>query len=74
MNLTQLAHDLFHLARDSDATGEADFRASLEKGLAEVMDTLEWLVDLQNGCPLPKYENDWNRTIAKARKILGREP
>lgn len=31
---------------------------------------LQWLVDLQNGCPLPKYEKDWNRTMAEANALL----
>lgn len=38
----------------------------------ELRDTLEWLVDLQNGCPLEKYRKDWSRTMEQARCLLGR--
>jgi hypothetical protein len=42
---------------------------------AEMIVVLRWLVDLQNGPPLPKYAADWQRTMDRARAILdAKEP
>lgn len=55
-----------------------DFIARLEAAEsrnAELADVLQSLVDLQNGCPLPKYEADWNRTMERAKVLLAaKEP
>lgn len=44
--------------------------AKLQQQHAELADVLRWLYDLQNGCPLPKYEADWERTMERAGAIL----
>ena len=36
----------------------------------ELADTLGWLFDLHNGCPLEKYRRDWERTMKRADCIL----
>lgn len=36
----------------------------------ELADTLRSLADLQNGPPLPKYEDDWNRTMERTYAVL----
>ena len=33
-------------------------------------EALQLLYDCQNGCPLPKYEKDWNRAMELAQKAL----
>lgn len=45
----------------------------VEEANAELRDILEWLVDLQNGPPLLKYEEVWNNTMDRAAKALGRK-
>lgn len=37
-------------------------------------ETLGLLVDHQNGCPLPSYEEKWNRAMADAKNLLGGAP
>lgn len=49
------------------------FREEMERQARmaqELRDILQWLVDLQNGCPLPKYEKNWDWTMARARRLL----
>jgi len=36
----------------------------------EALNALRMLFDVQNGCPLPSYEKDWNKAMAKAVKVL----
>jgi hypothetical protein len=40
------------------------------ESITELRDILQSLVDLQNGCPLPKYEEDWTKTMRRARGAL----
>lgn len=46
--------------------------ARLIAAAPDLLEALSWLVDLQNGCPLPKYEADWNRTMAMARAAIAK--
>ena len=39
----------------------------------EILDCLYDLYSVQNGCPLPKYEQDWNNAMRRAEKLLGIE-
>lgn len=36
-------------------------------------EALQLLYDCQNGCPLPKYEADWNRAMKLAEQVLKEE-
>ena len=47
--------------------------AALEADLKEAVDIIQWLVDLQNGCPLDKYRVDWERETARAYAFLKRK-
>lgn len=38
--------------------------------IRELEDALQNLVDVQNGCPLHKYEKDWNAAMDDAHKLL----
>jgi DNA repair exonuclease SbcCD ATPase subunit len=40
---------------------------------AQLREALERLYDVQNGCPLPKYEADWTEAMCLTKKILGYE-
>lgn len=42
----------------------------LEERISELEKTLQALIDLQNGCPLPKYEPEYEQVMAKAAKLL----
>lgn len=42
---------------------------SVEKW-GEAIDIIQWLVDLQNGCPLEKYRVDWERETKRAYAFL----
>ena len=53
-NIESLQH---HLAASQERCGK------LEEALGD-------LVDHQNGCPLPKYEQEWNLAMAKAQELL----
>ena len=37
-----------------------------------IRDTLQELMDVQNGCPLPKYQMDYDRANASARQLIDR--
>lgn len=37
---------------------------------AELKDVLELLHSVQNGCPLYKYEKDWNEAMTRTEKLL----
>jgi hypothetical protein len=52
------------------ATDVADENGGLREEIARLKEILQLLVDTQNGCPLPKYEEDWNRTMNEARAAL----
>jgi len=69
----------------TDAEGHcmiADQRvAALEKELANkvfvdeqmvmgIRDTLQYLIDIQNGCPLPKYQEMFDRANASANQLI----
>ncbi len=41
-----------------------------EEANKEAVEIIQWLRDLQNGCPLPKYEKDFNEQNARADKFL----
>lgn len=79
--IEQTAREILESARSGDAPGvivylqnlvaAKDRRiAELERDLGEAVETLGWLYDLQNGCPLPKYEADWNKTMDKANDVI----
>lgn len=55
------------LARDP-AARYAD--EELETENARLRACLELLHSVQNGCPLHKYEKDWNEAMAEAEKLL----
>ena len=38
--------------------------------IARLREALQLLHDHQNGCPLPKYEKDWNRAMELTEQIL----
>jgi hypothetical protein len=44
----------------------------LESANAELLEALQALVAHQNGCPLPKYENGWNRAMALATAAIAK--
>lgn len=46
----------------------------LEAANSHVRDVLETLVDNQNGCPLPSYEEEWSRAMSDAFAILNTPP
>lgn len=41
-----------------------------QKEITRLREALQLLFDTQNGCPLPKYEDDWNRSMELSRKAL----
>ena len=50
-------------------------RSSLSRAqerLKEAADIMQWLLDLQNGCPLEKYREDWERETARGYDFLHR--
>lgn len=49
------------------ARAKADAREALFPKLVEA---LRLLHDYQNGCPLPKYKDEWARAMQLAEKIL----
>lgn len=51
-------------------TESGDHRCKYQDQIAQLEETLELLVDHQNGCPLPKYEKEWTRAMALAQKLL----
>jgi hypothetical protein len=44
--------------------------SSASAKVADIMDTLQLLHSVQNGCPLPKYENDWNLAMEQVATLL----
>ncbi len=48
----------------------ADFARTLESELTVAKAVLRKLYDLQNGCPLPKYQHDWDAAMKQAHDIL----
>ena len=49
----------------AEALNNAERITSLESALSDLM-------DVQNGCPLPKYEAEYNAAMDRASKLLGR--
>jgi len=45
----------------------------LRARLAEALDVLRALADVQNGPPLPKYEADWSDAMDRAYALLDKE-
>ena len=43
---------------------------SLEQENTTLREALQLLYDCQNGCPLPKYEADWNRAMRLSERAL----
>lgn len=41
-----------------------------ERALIEALDIIQWLMDLQNGCPLPSFERNFERENKRAREFL----
>jgi hypothetical protein len=46
----------------------------LQAHIEELRHALQLLRDSQNGCPLPKYENDWNEAMRLADEALASTP
>ena len=40
--------------------------------LDEMREALEWLVDEQNGPPLPTHAKNWRKAMCEAARLLGR--
>ena len=78
--LNRRLRDTHFCLKHSGPCGECelrqDIRALMSERAAEehqrlvLAAVLEELCDLQNGCPLPKYEQDWTRVMAAARAAL----
>ena len=49
---------------DLSIVSESDFQ--------EMFECLRDLMDLQNGCPLPTYQDDYDETIERCEKILSK--
>ena len=45
--------------------------AQLKLKNTRLCDALQLLQDNQNGCPLPKYEIDWNEAMRLSYELLG---
>ena len=54
--------------RDKD---HAKTIAQLQADNAKLRNALQLLQDNQNGCPLPKYEIDWNEAMRLSYELLG---
>lgn len=50
--------------------GAVDSYNSLEQETEALREALQLLYDCQNGCPLPKYEVDWNRAMELSERAL----
>ena len=50
-----------------------EFARNLERRNARLLQVLEALVDCQNGCPLPKYEQSWTAAMASARAEIRKD-
>lgn len=61
-SLTNQFHE--NLERQAKRVGE------LEAENKTMREALQLLYDTQNGCPLPKYEADWNRAMELAARAL----
>jgi hypothetical protein len=56
-------------AIDDAINAEQKLAASQQRG-ANLKDVLQALYDVQNGCPLPKYEKDWHLAMERAQLYL----
>lgn len=66
--IKELENEIADLNRISDirkrkALEKTDMIAELQKQNVLMREALQLLRDNQNGCPLPKYENDWNEAM-----------
>lgn len=50
--------------------GECGPDAKLISATPDLLEALEMLRDFQNGCPLPKYEKEWNRAMELANAAI----
>ena len=50
---------------------QAETIAQLKLKNTRLRDALQLLLDNQNGCPLPKYEIDWNEAMRLSYELLG---
>ena len=50
---------------------QAETIAHLQLENAKLRNALQLLQDNQNGCPLPKYEIDWNEAMRLSYELLG---
>ena len=48
-------------------------RAAQSPLVARLLEALQLLYDCQNGCPLPKYQADWDKAMQLAQQVL-KEP
>lgn len=60
--------DLSQRAKQLDAVTKE--RDELKQQVQAAQEALQLLIDHQNGCPLPKYEKEWNRAMELARQAL----
>lgn len=79
MTVKQLAEQIDRNQSKYMTTGEGlETMAELTASIQQVVDdeikpwaeTLRWLCDLQNGCPLGKYEDEWTEAMTKAIKMI----
>ena len=61
----QLADEL-----DAFADGLEALKAIAEKQQAQLLEALIDLVDVQNGPPLPKYAEEWEKAMKVARALI----
>ena len=67
--LDSLLTDL--LARGDNKPDQAATIEQLQADNAKLREALQLLQDNQNGCPLPKYEIDWNEAMRLSYELLG---
>lgn len=48
--------------------------AAQRQQIARLREALQLLYDVQNGCPLPKYQDDWDRAIELTEQALKEQP
>ena len=57
---------------ESQLEAVADLSVVSESDFQEMFECLRDLIDLQNGCPLPTYKDEYNKTIERCEKILSK--
>ena len=70
---TYTSRDIADAIISSKITRETTFvlESDALKQIRQFKDTLELLHSVQNGCPLPKYQEDWNTAMTEAASLLG---